>query len=85
MHCDKPGKYHINKTVVNNEEVSKFMLLAVMKIDDSGYYSFQELNALVYLFPFIYSVEKETILSDKRFSISSFGGELSVSLLDMNL
>ena len=85
LHCDKPGKYHINKTVVNNEEVSKFMLLAVMKIDDSGYYSFQELNALVYLFPFIYSVEKETILSDKRFSISSFGGELSVSLLDMNL
>lgn len=38
-----------------------------------------------YIYFLLYSVEKETILSDKRFSISSFGGELSVSLLDMNL
>lgn len=53
---------------------------AVMNIDDSGYYSFQELNDSVYLFPFKYHVEKETIVSDSRFSISTFGSELSISL-----
>lgn len=53
---------------------------AVMNIDDSGYYSFQELNDSVYLFPFDYHVEKETIVSDDRFSISTFGGEISISL-----
>ena len=50
------------------------------QIDDSGYYSFQELNDSVYLFPFEYHVEKETIVSDDRFSISTFGGEISISL-----
>ena len=43
-------------------------------------YSFQELNDSVYLFPFEYHVEKETIVSDDRFSISTFGGEISISL-----
>lgn len=56
------------------------MAYAVMNIDDSGYYSFQELNDSVYLFPFKYHVEKETIVSDSRFSISTFGSELSISL-----
>lgn len=80
LFCEKPGKYYIHKTIVNNEEVGKFMTFAVMNIDDSGYYSFHELNDLVYLFPFEYQVKKETILSDQRFSISSFSGEISVSL-----
>ena len=80
LRCEKPGKYHINRMTVNNEQVSAFMVYAVMNIDDSGYYSFQELNDSVYLFPFEYHVEKETIVSDDRFSISTFGGEISISL-----
>lgn len=80
LRCEKPGKYHINRMTVNNEQVSAFMAYAVMNIDDSGYYSFQELNDSVYLFPFEYHVEKETIVSDDRFSISTFGGEISISL-----
>ena len=50
------SKYHINRMAVNNEYVSAFMAYAVMNIDDSGYYSFQELNDSVYLFPFDYHV-----------------------------
>ena len=65
---------------VNNKEISAYMAYAVMNIDDSGYYSFQELNDSVYLFPFEYHVEKETIVSDGRFSIGTFGGEISISL-----
>ena len=61
----------------HNEDYDTY---AVMNIDDSGYYSFQELNDSVYLFPFEYHVEKETIVSDDRFSISTFGGEISISL-----
>ena len=80
LRCEKPGKYHINRIAVKNEQVSAFMAYAVMNIDDSGYYSFQELNDSVYLFPFKYHVEKETIVSDSRFSISTFGSELSISL-----
>ena len=80
LRCEKPGKYHINRIVVNNEQISIFMIYTVMNIDDSGYYSFQELNDFVYLFPFEYHVDKETIVSDDRFSISTFGGEISISL-----
>ena len=64
----------------DHSEKAAFMAYAVMNIDDSGYYSFQELNDSVYLFPFKYHVEKETIVSDSRFSISTFGSELSISL-----
>lgn len=80
LRCEKPGKYHINKIIVNNEQISIFMTYVVLKIIDSGYYSFQELNDFVYLFPFEYHVNKESIISDARFSISKFGGEISISL-----
>ena len=80
LRCEKPGKYYINRMVVNNEQISAFMAYAVMNIDDSGYYSFQELNDSVYLFPFEYHVEKEAVVSDGRFSISTFGGEISITL-----
>lgn len=80
LRCEKPGKYHINKIIVNNEQISIFMTYVVLRIIDSGYCSFQELNDFVYLFPFEYHVNKESIISDARFSISKFGGEISISL-----
>ena len=42
--CDKPGKYHIAKHKVANEEVCGFMVYTMMNVDDSGYYSFPEIN-----------------------------------------
>ena len=76
----KVGKYRIHQIPVNQESVSVFMAHAIMCIDDSGYYSFQELNNSVYLFPFEYHVGKEAIVSDPRFAFGSFGGEISISL-----
>lgn len=80
--CDKPGKYRIRKHKVAKDEISSFMVYAMMNVDDSGYYSFQELNASTYLFPFDYRVTKETLLQDERFVMNNFGGELSIALKD---
>lgn len=82
LSCDKPGKYHINKHKIAKDEISSFMVYAMMNVDDSGYYSFQELNASTYLFPFEYRVTKETLLQDERFVMNNFGGELSIALKD---
>ena len=57
-----------------------FLLCAMMKIDDAGYYSLLDLENSVYLFPFEYKVSKEAILMDERFTTGTFGGELSISL-----
>lgn len=82
LKCDKPGKYHINKHKVNNTKLSAFMAYTMMLVDDAGYYSLIEVNNSTYLFPFIYKLEKETILEDARFAMSNFGGELSISIND---
>ena len=78
--CDKPGKYHIVRHEVRNSRVSMFMLYAMMLVDGSGYYPFTDLNNSVYFYPFQYKIEKETLLTDKRFSMNTFGGELTVTL-----
>lgn len=80
--CDKPGKYHIVKHKVNNANVVSFMVYTMMCVDDSGYYSFMDLKALTYFFPFEYQMEKETLLEDDRFVMNNFGGELSIALKD---
>lgn len=58
------------------------MVYAMMLVDDSGYYTFAELNTSTYLYPFEYRMEKESLLEDRRFSMNNFGGELSISLND---
>jgi len=65
---------------VSNAEVALFMVYTSMLVDDSGYYSFAELNNSLYLFPFKYSIEKEKIAEDERFIFNNFGGELTVAL-----
>jgi len=82
LSCDKPGKYHINKHRVTKDEISSFMIYAMMNVDNSGYYSFQEINAFTYLFPFEYRITKEILLQDDRFVLNNFGGELSIALQD---
>ena len=80
LSCDHPGKYQIEKHTVHNRRVSAFMVYTRMLVDDSGYYSFSELNNSRYFFPFQYAVEKELLIGDSRFAMNNFGGELSISL-----
>lgn len=78
--CDKPGKYRISKYKVAKDEISSFMVYTMMNVNDSGYYSFQELNTSTYLFPFEYRMTKENLLTDDRFIMNNFGGEQSIAL-----
>lgn len=80
--CDKPGKYHINRHKVNNSKIVSFMVYVMMLVDDSGYYTFSDINSSIYLFPFDYHMEKEILFEDERFTMNNFGGELSISLCD---
>lgn len=80
--CDKPGKYHVNKHRISNSKVVSFMVYTMMLVDDSGYYTFTEINSSTYLYPFEYRMEKEALLEDSRFAMNNFGGELSISLND---
>lgn len=80
--CDKPGKYHVNSHRVSNPKIVTFMVYTMMLVDDSGYYTFAEINSSTYLFPFEYKMEKEALFEDDKFAMNNFGGELSISLND---
>lgn len=80
LDSEKIGVYFINKHEFSKPEIMNFLLYAMMKIDDAGYYSLLDLENSVYLFPFEYKVSKEAILMDDRFTTGTFGGELSISL-----
>lgn len=80
MVCDKPGKYHVNTHRVSNPTVVAFMIYTLMIVDDSGYYSFTEINSSTNFFPFEYRIDKETLYGDRRFAMNNFAGELSVCL-----
>ena len=55
----------------------------MMLVDDSGYYTFTEINFSNYLYPFEYRMEKEALLEDNRFTMNNFGGELSITLNEL--
>ena len=80
LDSEKTGVYSIKKHEFSKSEIVNFLLYAMMKIDDAGYYSLLDLENSVYLFPFEYKVSKEAILMDERFTTGTFGGELSISL-----
>ena len=80
LDSEKTGVYSIKKHEFSKPEIVNFLLYAMMKIDDAGYYSLLDLENSVYLFPFEYKVSKEAILMDDRFTTGTFGGELSISL-----
>ncbi len=80
--CDKPGKYHVNSHRVSNPKIVAFMVYTMMLVDDSGYYTFTDINSSTYLFPFEYKMEKEALFEDDKFAMNNFGGELSISLND---
>ena len=80
LESKKVGVYSIKKHQLSRLEIVNFLLFAMMKIDDAGYYSLVNLENSLYLFPFEYKVSKEGIMEDDRFTTGTFGGELSVSL-----
>lgn len=80
LHRNQPGKYQIVKHSVRSSRVSAFMVYAMMLMDDRGYYSFADLSSAVFFYPFEYQIEKEILLSDNRFSMNNFGGQLSISV-----
>lgn len=82
--CDKPGKYSIKKHKIVKDEISSFLVYTMMNVDDSGYYSLQEVNASKYLFPFEYHMTRENLLQDGRFVMNNFGGKLTIALMDSN-
>lgn len=80
LESEKVGVYSIKKHTLSKPEIVNFLLYAMMKIDDGGYYSLVNLEESLYLFPFDYKVSKEALLMDERFTTGTFGGELSISL-----
>ena len=75
-------RYRLNKQYIGNTDVVNFMLSVAMRIEDSGYYSFVGLSDFDLMFPFQYQVTKEQLIECPKFSMSNFGGELSISLND---
>lgn len=73
-------RYILTKQEITNTEVINFVIATIMKIDGGSYYSFSELHDFVLLFPFDYNVSKEELITNNRYTVSTFGGEVSVSL-----
>lgn len=80
LESKKVGIYSIKKHQLYKTEIVNFLLFAMMKIDDAGYYPLLNLENSLYLFPFEYKVSKENIMEDDRFTTGTFGGVLSVAL-----
>lgn len=77
---DKPGKYMIKKHTIARSEIALFMAMIAMKVDGNSYYSFSELHDFDLLFPFKYKISKEELMTNERLTVSTFGGEVSISL-----
>lgn len=76
----KTGIYIIKKHPIRDKNVIHYLLWTMMTIYQRDYYSFNDLLSPPFMFPFIYQIKKEDILSDSRFALNSFGGELTIGL-----
>ncbi len=72
-------RYVPHKINLVSDDTTEFLLEVMMRIGGSGYYSISELGELPILFPFGYCVKKEKLMQSKHLSLSSIGGQLSVS------
>lgn len=78
--CEKPGKYHIQKYPISNEQIVNYMLLVAIKVGGNSYYTLPDLTNIGVLFPFEYRMNKEQLITDDHFVINNFGGEITVAL-----
>ena len=76
----KVGVYTVNKHKIKADKVTAMVIQTALKTEDKGYCSFGELTDFGVMFPFEYSVSKEQFLEDERFTVTNFGGELTVGL-----
>ena len=76
----KQGRYVLAPRVDVDEGLSLFLLHADMLAYQSGYRTYNELQALPELFPFVLHASKERLVEDARFSVGNFGREFTVSL-----
>lgn len=81
---EKPGVYRISSIEIKNEKISSFLLRTAMVVDNGSYYSYTELNSFNILFPFKYSITKESLMEHTEFTITTFGGELAITLKKTN-
>ena len=80
LSCEKPGKYHIQKYPISNEQIVNYMLLVAIKVGENSYYTLPDLTNIGVLFPFEYRMNKEQLITDDHFVINNFGGEITVAL-----
>ncbi len=80
LKAETKTRYVANKRIISNEKLVNFILSVAMRIAGNNYYSFTVIKAFPFLFPFEFSVSKEQLMTDERFIISNFGGELTVAL-----
>ena len=76
----KVGTYAIQKHKIKADKVTAMVIQTALKTEDKGYCSFGELTDFGVMFPFEYSVSKEQFLEDDRFTVTNFGGELTVGI-----
>lgn len=76
----KVGTYAIQKHKIKADKVTAMVIQTALKTEDKGYCSFGELTDFGVMFPFEYSVSKEQFLEDDRFTVTNFGGELTIGI-----
>lgn len=79
---DSKTRYKLNKWDIRNDDVVNFMLWVAMLVDGNSYYSFVGLKNFDILFPFEYQLSKEQLMSNNKFIMTNFDGELSIALKD---
>lgn len=73
-------KYQPEKITIANEDIAAFMVYTAMRLDGGSYYPFATLNNFSILFPFRYTLTKEWLVHDDRFTTAIFDSELTISL-----
>ena len=76
----KVGVYTINKQKIKADMVTAMVIQTALKTEDKGYCNLAELTDFNVMFPFEYTVSKEQLMADERFTVTNFGGELTVAL-----
>lgn len=73
-------KYYPQVLEIKEESIAAFLVCTAMRIDGSSYYPFAAINNFSVLYPFRYQLTKNWLIHDDRFVVSTYDGELSLSL-----
>ena len=72
--------YTINKQKIKADMVIAMIIQTAVKTEDKGYCNLAELTDFNVMFPFEYTAGREQLMADERFTVTNFGGELTVAL-----